>query len=326
MPRACAFVPYALHVSPAAALAAARALVPPLTEGSRRKGAHGRVLIVGGSETYVGAPLYAGMAALRTGADLVYLATSPGCAPPLKAQAPELMVLPCIPAEATPAALAAALAALEPTLARVHALVVGPGLGRSQAALDFCAEVLLRAAARQPPLPTVVDADALFLLAQRPELLAGHPALLLTPNAGELARLEGKAIGAGVLILRKDVLDCVLLSEAAPLSAEVPVLATVEGLGSPRRCGGQGDVLAGAAGTFLAWAAAAAAGAGAAEGGSGGGAVDSGSVLAAAVGASVLTRAAAAHAFAAHRRGTLTPDILRALPGAFEACMEGVEE
>jgi phospho-N-acetylmuramoyl-pentapeptide-transferase len=58
------------------------------------------------------------------------------------------------------------------------------------------------------------------------------------------------------LILRKDVLDCVLLSEAAPLSAEVPVLATVEGLGSPRRCGGQGDVLAGAAGTFLAWAAA----------------------------------------------------------------------
>jgi hypothetical protein len=68
---------------------------------------------------------------------------------------------------------------------------------------------------------------------------------LLTPNAGELARLEGKAIGAGVFILRKDVLDCVLLSEAAPLSAEVPVLATVEGLGSPRRCGGQGDVLAG---------------------------------------------------------------------------------
>ncbi|MBU1152123.1 NAD(P)H-hydrate dehydratase, partial [Patescibacteria group bacterium] len=36
------------------------------------KGQNGRVMIVGGSEAYYGAPILSGMAALRSGADLVY--------------------------------------------------------------------------------------------------------------------------------------------------------------------------------------------------------------------------------------------------------------
>ena len=318
MPR-CTFIPSLLKVSPPAVLAAARYLVPPLTEGSRRKGAHGKVLILGGSPEYVGAPFYAGMASLRTGADLVWVVCAEGAGGPLKTLSPELMVLPLIPAQPSPAALAAALASLQPVLSRVHSLVIGPGLGRSEGALDFAAAVLQCAAARSPPLPTVLDADALFLLAQRPGLLASHPAVLLTPNAAEMERLKGLALGRGIVILRKDLLDCLLLTEEGLLSDEVPVLATVEGGGSPRRCGGQGDLLAGAAGTFLAWAAAAAEPPQLHP-------LGTSSIVAAAVGASCLVRTAAAKAFEASRRGMLTPDILAALPAAFEQCMEEEEE
>ena len=316
MPPARAFTAARLRVSPPAVLAAARALVPQLTDGLRHKGAHGKVLIVGGSLEYTGAPFYAGMSALRTGADLVWVCCSEACATPLKAQSPELMVLPLIPADT--AGTAAALAALGPVLQRVHALVLGPGLGRSEAALAFAAEVIRAAARRDPPLPTVIDADGLYLLSLRPELLAGHPVVLLTPNAVELERLTGKMLVPGCIILRKDAIDCVLLSEADAVSEALPVLATVEGAGSPRRCGGQGDLLAGAAGTFLAWAVEAAAGEGVP--------LEGGRVVAAAVGASALVRTAASIAFGELRRGTLTPDILRALPEAFEHCMEEEEE
>lgn len=50
--------------------------------------------ILGGSEHYTGAPYYAGLAALRTGAELVYVFTALEAANPIKCYSPELMVLP----------------------------------------------------------------------------------------------------------------------------------------------------------------------------------------------------------------------------------------
>jgi hydroxyethylthiazole kinase-like uncharacterized protein yjeF len=65
---------------------------------------------------------------------------------------------------------------------RTNAVLVGPGLGRDAAARERLAGVLAA------DLPTVVDADALMLLT--PDWLAGRSApLVLTPHAGELARL-----------------------------------------------------------------------------------------------------------------------------------------
>ncbi len=66
---------------------------------------------------------------------------------------------------------------------RIAALLVGPGLGRDQAARDRLAKVLARRK------PTVLDADALHLL--DPELLAESDAAVLcvTPHEGELESL-----------------------------------------------------------------------------------------------------------------------------------------
>ena len=274
-------------------------------EGSpRRKGEHGKILICGGSQEYTGAPFYTGTAALLTGADLVWVACTPSAAPPLKALSPELIILPAIPESASPAA---PLTSLDAVLSRVHCLVLGPGLGRAPSALEFASTLMASATAQN--LPLVVDGDALYLLSLRPGLLRGHSACVLTPNANEWERLEGLDLGPGLCVLKKGEMDRIVITGAG---ASAPPAAEVAGGGSPRRCGGQGDVLAGAVGTWLAWAAAAG------QLGEGVGAAErEGALVGAACGGALLVRGAAAAAFATAGRATLTPAILGALGGAF---------
>ncbi len=147
-----------------------RRLLPHRTR-TAHKGTHGRVLIIGGGAGMPGAVRLAGEAALRAGAGLVTVATWPAHAAALAAGRPELI---CLAAE-DPASLTAAFAAAD-------VVAVGPGLGRS-----VWAEQLVEAAFRCGR-PLVVDADALNVLAARPQR---GPHWCLTPHPGEAARLLG---------------------------------------------------------------------------------------------------------------------------------------
>ncbi|KAL3183658.1 hypothetical protein MRX96_033756 [Rhipicephalus microplus] len=69
------------------------AIIPPLCS-ERHKGQAGRIGILGGSVDFTGAPYFAGMAALRTGADLAYVLCPSSAAPAIKSYGPELMVMP----------------------------------------------------------------------------------------------------------------------------------------------------------------------------------------------------------------------------------------
>lgn len=70
-------------------------LIPPLTLGtSRYKGQNGRIVVIGGSRDYTGAPYYAGQSALKYGADLATILCSKEAAIPIKTYSPELMVTP----------------------------------------------------------------------------------------------------------------------------------------------------------------------------------------------------------------------------------------
>merc|ERR1719198_1742453 len=66
-------------------------IVPPL-DGHSYKGSSGRIGVLGGSVDFAGAPYYAGMAALRVGAELLYLCTALEATGPIKCYSPELMV------------------------------------------------------------------------------------------------------------------------------------------------------------------------------------------------------------------------------------------
>jgi NAD(P)H-hydrate epimerase len=166
---------------------AMRELVEPRPPDSH-KGDYGRVLIVAGSRGKTGAAHLAAMAALRSGAGLVTVATPASCLPILAALGAEYMTEPL---EETPDGLAA-FEALERILAvGADVIAVGPGLGRSASTSALVHGVVERAG-----VPLVLDADALFAFAGEAERLAGREEgdIIVTPHPGEMARLCGRTI------------------------------------------------------------------------------------------------------------------------------------
>lgn len=136
------------------------------------KGCFGNVGVLGGSRSMVGAAILAARAALHLGAGKVYLGLLDSDAPSFDFCQPELMIRP-------------ADLLLHTDLS---ALVIGPGLGRSNEALRFLEECLNLAT------PLILDADALNLIAlheKLQKLLKERPptTTILTPHPAEAARL-----------------------------------------------------------------------------------------------------------------------------------------
>jgi NAD(P)H-hydrate epimerase len=145
-------------------------LLPPRTP-SMHKGDCGHVLVVGGAPGYAGAAGMCGVAALRTGAGLVSVATHETHASQLMLMQPEMMSHAV--ADGTQ---------LEPFKEHASVIAVGPGLGQSEWAEKLMQYVL------SAELPLVVDADGLNLLARDPQ---ERGLWILTPHPGEAARLLG---------------------------------------------------------------------------------------------------------------------------------------
>jgi len=138
---------------------------------------HGHALVLSGGVGRGGAARLAARGALRIGAGLVTVACPPAALIENAARLDAIMLRP-LRGEGEAEALAALLED-----ARITALCLGPGLGVERAA----ALLPVALAAKRP---TVLDADALTALAGDPALVALlHDACVLTPHAGEFARL-----------------------------------------------------------------------------------------------------------------------------------------
>jgi NAD(P)H-hydrate epimerase len=159
--------------------------LPPRRADSH-KGDYGRALLVGGSRGMSGAIALAGRATLRSGAGLVTLAVPQVVQDVVAGFEPSYMTYGLADENGQIARSATGDVIVKATDATAVAL--GPGLGRSDVLTEF-AEAVYQAVTR----PMVVDADALFALAQRPEVLSapGGPRVL-TPHPGEFQRLTGK--------------------------------------------------------------------------------------------------------------------------------------
>ncbi|MGV9710574.1 NAD(P)H-hydrate dehydratase [Gordonia sp. NPDC003424] len=135
---------------------------------------------------------------------------------------------------------------------RVQAWAVGPGMGVDDTALRLLREILTT------DLPVLVDADGLTLLAQHPELVTDRDApTLLTPHAGEFARLAGAEVGPDRLGAVRDLAArwqvTVLLKGRITLVAEPDGVVFGNDAGSSwAATAGAGDVLSGIAGSLLA--------------------------------------------------------------------------
>ncbi len=142
----------------------------PVRERTAHKGRHGHVLVIGGAAGMGGAVRLAAEAALRAGAGLVTVAAHPQSLGAL-ATRPELMTLAI-----------GGFGDIERALERATVLALGPGLGQSPWAMEVFGAALAAQKA------TVVDADALNLLALNPQR---SERWVLTPHPGEAARLLG---------------------------------------------------------------------------------------------------------------------------------------
>ena len=151
------------------------------------KGDVGRVTIVAGAPGTTGAAHLAGLAALRSGAGLVTVATPASCRATVAAMAPEYLTAafpdPDGQEADEPLGVVGSL--------RSDVVAIGPGLGTDPATAAFIRELVVRRTG-----PVVLDADGLNAFADEPGSLQGREGLdlILTPHPGEMARLTGTSV------------------------------------------------------------------------------------------------------------------------------------
>jgi hydroxyethylthiazole kinase-like uncharacterized protein yjeF len=237
-----------------------RATLPPRSLESN-KGTYGKVLLLAGSPLYPGSAFLAATAAGRVGAGLITLATTPEMLPIYSVKLSEA-TFARLPDESAPPKERASL--LLRALEGYRALVLGPGLGRSEATQQMILEVLagLRALPEASRPKLLIDADGLNNLAPLErwwELLPAES--VLTPHPGEMSRLcGGRAVSGGGLD-RLEVAQSkarewgqvVVLKGACTIIAAPDGRARINWPGNPALASaGTGDVLAGTIGGLLA--------------------------------------------------------------------------
>jgi len=216
------------------------------------KGDRGRVCVVGGADGMSGAALHAARAALAAGAGLVKLVATRETIAAAQASLPDVLTVESALGET-----------LEPAVAEAidwaDAVVLGPGLAREprDAREEFVRQVL-----SQRPLPTVIDADALYFLQNIQNLhQPAQRSLVCTPHLGEFRALAGDALADEAANDRWSAaaraatkLKCTVLLKGVPtVIADLRGPEHVVASGNPGLAtGGSGDLLAGFIGAFLA--------------------------------------------------------------------------
>lgn len=209
--------------------------LPPRAKDSH-KGSFGSVAIIGGDTGMVGATLLAARAALFAGAGRVYAAMLCKAAPAVDISHPEIMLR--------------SISALT-QVNQLNCVAIGPGLGQSRVASGVLEYWLAQ------PVPMLLDADALNLIAKYPHLavlVKGRQAeTVITPHTGEAARL----LATDAASIQKNRTDTALkLAEVLHVTCVLKGDATVVALpnghyfinttGNPALAtGGTGDVLTG---------------------------------------------------------------------------------
>lgn len=233
--------------------AEARTLVPTRA-AEAHKGSFGHVCVAAGSRGKSGAAHLAGMAALRSGAGLVTIATPTSCLPIVASMGAEYMTMGlgetadgCVTGRAAKAVVGV----------NCDVLAVGPGLGTGPEQRAFVQELLAHCTR-----PLVVDADALNVLADAPRGLRARKGqvVVITPHPGEMARLIGSTV-SDVQNRRLDVATTfardrgvvVVLKGYRTIVAAPDGRVFINSTGNPGMAtGGTGDVLTGVIAGWLA--------------------------------------------------------------------------
>ena len=234
------------HVGPGDVYLATK---PRLSE--THKGDYGRVLVIGGSEDFHGAPTLAAMGAMRTGVDLVYVAVPEVVAREVASLSPALIVLKLKGNYLSPENVEV----LKKWVARASAVVLGPGLGLERETHEAVRSIIDDVEGRGVPL--LLDADGLKAFSDFKRPL--RCPLVVTPHAGEYAILTGRKLTGSVEDRVKQIsetakaLNCVVVVKGAVdiVSDGARVKLNRFAHNPGMTVGGTGDVLSGVIGALL---------------------------------------------------------------------------
>ena len=224
----------------------------PKRKKDGHKGTFGRVSITGGSVGLTGAPVLASRGAARSGSGLVFLSVPESIYPIVAASSLEVMPAP-LPDQNGKISSGAFFQILE-RLNACNAGLIGPGLGRSQELSLLVCKLL-----EQTATPLVLDADGLYAIKDRKELLRRRrekgQITILTPHEGEFAYLGGD-LSAGrkeAALQFAEKYGCILvLKGPATVTASPDGKVYINTTGNNGMAkGGSGDVLGGMVLSFL---------------------------------------------------------------------------
>lgn len=217
----------------------------PQADSTSDKESRGHVLVVAGSREIPGAAILAAMAALRSGAGKLTIATAKSVAPALALAVPEARVI-ALPETPAGGLQPASAAVLDDCAAASSAALIGPGLLDAPASCEFVQNLL----SRLRTVPVILDALAMDIALVQARF---DQALLLTPHAGEMAHLTG--------LSKEEVLAeplCIATETARRINAVVSLKGASTFIVSPKgrawrhraanpglATSGSGDVLAG---------------------------------------------------------------------------------
>ena len=213
------------------------------------KGENGKVMVIGGSWLYHGAPFLSAMASLRCGVDLAYIAAPEKIATAIRALSPNIIVLPLSDLKLTRGVAKRVLKILP----EIDSMVIGPGLASGgEAGIELVVKEALA-------LGKGIVLDATALYSSILEKVSGGR-VVLTPHAGEFKRVFGKDVPSKlderVKLVREEAeknrVTILLKGRFDVISNGVEVM--VNKTGTPAMTvGGTGDVLSGIVAALLAW-------------------------------------------------------------------------
>ena len=220
----------------------------PARPQDTHKGECGRVFILAGSTGLTGAAAMASEACVKSGAGLVVLGIPQSLNQVMEMKLTETMTVP-LPETNTGTVSSMAKTEIVSRLKWANACAIGPGIGRNPETLALARKII---AGLQ--IPSVIDADALFALAEDREFLKTLPPnCILTPHLGEFARLvdsdpdEVKENRVELVREKAQEWDCVIVLKGSPSLIAAPngqIYLNPSG-NSGMATGGVGDVLTG---------------------------------------------------------------------------------
>ncbi len=239
----------------------------PKSRPNSHKGDNGVVMVIGGGP-YIGAPVLSALAALRTGADLVYLAVPKRVSDAVYSlfgkendkmirREHSFTMLNLIVKELSDRdhVVRKDLELIEELLKKMDAVVIGPGLGRDRETLDTIVDILEICGNRG--ISCVIDADAITAVKDEIEILKGTKTVI-TPHRGEFFNLTEERISNNIkkaeeIVKRwaKEINAIIVLKGNEDIISDGKKLKRNRVHHPAMTVGGTGDVLAGVIGTLL---------------------------------------------------------------------------